>query len=52
VVWIVVICFVTAAAVSAFKYLFARLALRDVPPDQRVEVLDAIGRVFARWRVR
>lgn len=46
-----VIIAVTAYAVAAlFKFLTARIALRDVPPEQRVEVIDALGRCFERWR--
>jgi hypothetical protein len=33
-----------------FRFRLARLALTQVPVERRVEVLDAIGRVFERWR--
>ena len=51
--WVMVFSLVTSyALLGVTKYWFVRHALRDVPPEQRVEVIDAIGRTLEKWRWR
>ena len=43
---------VAYAVVSVAKLRFTRHALRGIPPEQRVEVIDAVGRALQEWGPR
>ena len=53
-VWIIVIGvgIMSTGLLGYWKLRFARLALKDVPVEKRVDVLNAIGGVFEKWRWR